>query len=168
MTLCLLGVDPGLTGALAFYFPDHPNRVSVYDMPIAGGEVDVFAIRAQIETHAPACAMLELVGPRPTDGRVQAFKFGGAYHAAQAALKLALVPLHRVTPQVWKKHFKLPGGDVGKEKSRELALRFFPASSEHFRRKADHNRAEAALLARYAAEASLPFVGGVARLGGAE
>ena len=28
-TICILGVDPGVTGAVAFYFPGHPERVAV-------------------------------------------------------------------------------------------------------------------------------------------
>jgi hypothetical protein len=26
---CILGVDPGLSGAIAFYFPDQPDRVAI-------------------------------------------------------------------------------------------------------------------------------------------
>jgi crossover junction endodeoxyribonuclease RuvC len=54
-----------------------------------------------------------------------------------------------VSPAVWKKHFKLP---ADKEASRALALPLFPATAEHFARKKDHGRAEAALIARYGSE----------------
>jgi crossover junction endodeoxyribonuclease RuvC len=65
------------------------------------------------------------------------------------------VPLYLVAPTKWKPHFSL-GSD--KEKARALALRLWP-TSVHFGRKKDHNRAEAALLARYGAEV---LIGGAA------
>ena len=58
------------------------------------------------------------------------------------------IPTHMVTPGRWKKHFRL---DADKEKARALAIRLWP-SSEHFERKKDHGRAEAALIARFGAE----------------
>jgi hypothetical protein len=39
-TSCILGVDPGISGAIAFYFPAAPNRVAAEDMPIVASEVD--------------------------------------------------------------------------------------------------------------------------------
>ena len=67
-----------------------------------------------------------------------------------ATLGALKVPMILVTPQKWKRHFRLIGSD--KEASRTMALRLFPACAEHFQRKKDHGRAEAALLARYGAE----------------
>lgn len=149
---CILAVDPGLTGALAFYFPDAPERVSVHDMPVADGEVDPAGIARRVRQLRPSMAIIERVGPMPRDGVRQAFGFGGAYMAARAVVTILEVPQHLVTPTVWKRHFRLRGGPEGKEQARGLALRLFPASAEHFARKKDHGRAEAALLARYAAE----------------
>ena len=71
-------------------------------------------------------------------------------------MALAGVPTHHVRPADWKRHFKLPGGPEGKEASRALALRMFPASAERFARKMDHNGAEAALLALYLSRVMLP------------
>ena len=51
----------------------------------------------------------------------------------------------------WKRHYGL---NSEKERARALALRLWP-TSEHFGRKKDHGRAEAALLARYGAECAL-------------
>lgn len=150
--LCVAAIDPGLTGALAFWFPSHPERVAVEDMPLADGEVNVAELDRSLRAFAPAFVVVELVGPMPTDGSVQAFKFGAAYSAAKTTCRLAHVPMHLVTPQTWKKHFRLKGGKEGKEAARNRALSLFPASAESFARKSDHNRAEAALLARFAAD----------------
>lgn len=146
---CILGIDPGLTGALAFYFPDHPERVGVEDMPLAGGEIDVPGLVRRIRQFAPNVASIELVGPMPVNGKVALFKLGCAYGIARAAVTALDIPTHIVPPTRWKRHFRL---DADKEKARALALRLFPASGERFGRKKDAGRAEAALIARYLAE----------------
>lgn len=154
---CIVAVDPGLTGAVAFFFPSAPERVSVEDMPVVAGEVDAAALARRIRQMGPTLAVVERVAARPTDSRVGAFNFGGSYMAARVVIGLCEVPMHLVTPQTWKKHHRLLGTD--KEASRALALRLFPASADRFARKKDDGRAEAALIARYAADKllSLPM-----------
>lgn len=58
-------------------------------------------------------------------------------------------PLIIVEPCVWKKHFHLRGGD--KETARQLAIQTFPSAHALFARRKDHQRAEAALIALFAA-----------------
>lgn len=158
---CIVAIDPGLTGAIAFFFPTLPDRVSVYDMPVVEGEVNIAGLASRIRQMAPTFAIIEQVGPMPRDGVRQAFSFGASYMAARAAVTLLEIPLGLVTPPKWKKHYRLPGGAEGKEASRALALRLFPACSDSFQLIKHHNRAEAALLARYAAE-TMPGAGRVA------
>ena len=57
------------------------------------------------------------------------------------------IPTIHVSPGKWKKHFGLTSD---KEKSRALAIATWP-QSDHFRRKKDDGRAEAALTALYGA-----------------
>ena len=151
---CILAIDPGVTGGVAFFFPEHPERVSVYDMPAVDGEVDIAGLAAIIRLMAPTVAVVERVNAMPGGGTrkmgaTSAFNFGGAYAAARAVVTMSGVPMHLVTPGTWKKAAGLPGGPEGKEKARAMALRLFPACTDSFKRKKDHNRAEAALLARY-------------------
>ena len=149
---CILSIDPGLSGAFAIYYPDAPERVFAEDMPVVDGEVDPHPLASRIALYGPALAVVERVGPMPRDGIKQAFRFGSAYSVARTVVALAHVPTTLVTPQTWKKRFNLRGGDEGKEAARALAIRLFPASADRFARKLDHGRAEAALLAKYAAE----------------
>jgi hypothetical protein len=148
----ILAIDPGLTGAVAFYDPATPDRVTVHDMPVVDGEVEPNALIALIRAAGPTLAIVERVGPMPRDGAVQAFRFGSSYAAAKVAVAACGVRYHLVTPASWKKSLKLSGGPEGKEQSRALALQWFPASAALFARKKDHGRAEAALLARYCAD----------------
>ena len=149
---CVAGIDPGLSGAVAFYFVDAPGRVAIYDMPECDGEVNVAALADRIRQMAPTEAIIERVWARQNNGVSQAFKFGGAYYSARTVLQLLDIPTTLVTPTKWKKRFNLAGGKEGKEQARALAMRTFPASADHFKRIKDADRAEAALLAKYGAE----------------
>jgi hypothetical protein len=143
---CICGIDPGLSGAIAFYFPVTPDRVMAEDLPVAGGAIDCASLAERIAQMSPTLAVVERVGAMPRQGVASTFKFGAAYgclHGILAALQIRTV---LVTPQVWKKHFRL---DSDKEKPRALALRTFAKSPQHFARKKDDGRAEAALLAVY-------------------
>ena len=145
---CICGIDPGLCGAVAFYFPSAPGRVAAEDMPAVGGEVDCATLAARILQMGPAFAVVERVASMPKQGIASTFKFGASYGAVRGVLAAMKIPVHLVAPAVWKKYFRL-GTD--KEKARALAQRQCAASPEHFSRKKDHGRAEAALLALYGA-----------------
>jgi crossover junction endodeoxyribonuclease RuvC len=145
---CICGVDPGLTGALAFLFPIALDRVAAQDMPVVAGEVDVATLAARIIQMGPAFCVIERVGAMPGQGVSSTFKFGQSYGVVLGVLAALEIQTRLVTPSVWKKHFRL---DSDKEKARALALRTFAKSPEHFARKKDHGRAEAALLALYGA-----------------
>jgi crossover junction endodeoxyribonuclease RuvC len=147
--VCVLGVDPGLSGAIAFYFPAYPDRVAAEDMPVVGGQVDCATLAARIKQMSPDVAIVERVASMPKQGVASTFKFGTAYGSVLGVLAALETRTVLVSPAVWKKYLKL---DKDKEKSRALALRTFAASSHHFRRKKDHGRAEAALLALFGAQ----------------
>lgn len=149
--VCILGVDPGLSGAIAFYFPAAPDLIAAEDMPVAAGEVDAATLARRIRQMGPALAVIEQVAARPGQGVSSMFRFGAAYGTARGIVQALGIPTQLVTPNRWKKHFRL---DSDKEKSRALALRLWPTSA-HFARKKDDGRAEAALLARFAAETML-------------
>ena len=144
----VLGVDPGLSGALAFYCPDSPADIVVYDVPVADKIVDTAAIARLIHEAGASEAIIERVGAMPKQGVASTFRFGTAYGAVMGVASGLGLPLRLVTPGRWKAHFRL---DADKEKARGLAIRTWP-SSRDFGRKKDHGRAEAALLALYAVE----------------
>ena len=147
-TFCILAVDPGLTGAIAFYFPAH-DAITVEDMPVAGGDIDVASLAARIAQMRPDVAIVEHVAARPGQGVASMFRFGCGFGMLRGAIAASGVPLHLVAPSRWKRYFGL---DADKELSRSLALRLWPTRSDLFGRKRDHGRAEAALLGRYWAE----------------
>jgi hypothetical protein len=147
--LCILGVDPGLEGAVAFYFPDARERVAVEDMPVAGRGVDGANLALRIAQLKPDLAIVEAVHAGQGWPGSRSFTFGFGAGVVSGVLAALCVPIHMVPPQTWKKYWKL---NADKEQSRALALRLFPAVASSFARKKDHGRAEAALIARYGAE----------------
>jgi hypothetical protein len=160
---CLLAVDPGLTGAMAVYMTALPDRIAVYDMPVVDGEINHHELARLIRSFSPDVAWIERVGPMPRDGVKQAWRFGCAYTAARVVVSLLEIPTTLVTPGAWKKAMKVAGGRDGKEQCRALALQLFPACAASFARKCDHGRAEAALLALYAAQCLDRFAEGDTR-----
>ncbi len=146
---CILGVDPGLSGAIAFYCPADPAVVAVEDMPVADGDIDPATLASRLRQLQPTVAMIERVGSMPGQGVSSTFKFGKGYGTVIGVVIALGIPTHFVTPGKWKRHFRL---EAEKEQARALALRLWPSASFRFERKKDAGRAEACLIARYAAE----------------
>jgi hypothetical protein len=147
--ICVLGIDPGLSGAIAFYYSSHPHLIAVEDMPIIAGDVSAADLAARINMVRPDAAIIELVGARPGQGVSSMFKFGKSFGVTIGVCQALKIPTHFVTPQKWKKHFGL-GAD--KDESRMRATEYWPDRPELFAKKKHDGRAEAALIARYGAE----------------
>ena len=148
----VLGIDPGAHGGPAVVEVNDgaaPELIDAIDIPVSGAgakeRVDVHAIRAWIETHRPAHALIERAQAMPKQGASSGFKYGRAVGAIEAAIALSGVPLTIIEPTAWKKFHQLRGGD--KEGGRQRALQLFPAAHALLARKKDHGKAEAALIA---------------------
>ena len=162
-----LGIDPGLSGALAvLHIREHglPIQLDVFDMPILAIEVngkvkrrvDLPGLSWYLETpslikanrrETIALAVCENPNSMPEQGTVSAFNFGytcGATHGILAALG---IPHRLVRPAAWKRAMGLT---ADKDATRYIASQRFPAFSHLWARKKDDGRAEAALLALYA------------------
>ena len=158
----ILGVDPGIHGGLAVIemgrIDGSVHVIICTDIPVVGAgtkeRVDVQAIRTLIRDHQPVRAVIERAGVMPRQGISSGFKYGRAVGAIEAAIMLCEIPLEIVEPAVWKRFFRLIGKD--KEASRLLAYQRLPSAHEYLKRKKDHGRAEACLLAVYAYGGSGP------------
>jgi crossover junction endodeoxyribonuclease RuvC len=155
MTL-VLGVDPGLTGALALVETEGPRLVAVLDMPVIrygkATIIDGARILDWLDGRGISAIVIEDVHSMPANGLTgrrqgiaSTFAFGRAVGGVEAVLTAIGVPMIHARPQVWKKR-----AGLGKDKlaSLDLArLRFGPR--EEFRRKKDEGRAESCLIALY-------------------
>lgn len=147
----ILGIDPGKTGALAFYL--HTAGVpelEVVDVPLAGGEIDDAALAALIRTRLTARwishCFIERASAGPAGGRVSMFNYGSTYGVLRGVVAACGIPMTRVTPQSWKKALQV---QADKDAARARASQLLPAFTAIWARVKDHNRAEAALIALY-------------------
>jgi crossover junction endodeoxyribonuclease RuvC len=150
----VLGVDPGLSGALAVI--DHAGAlVALADTPtltlrVARGtrhDYDVPGMVALLASYVDAGlhVFIEASQAMPGQGTRSMFTIGYGYGLWLGILAALQVPYTPVRPVVWKKAFSL-GKD--KEAARLRAQQLFPAAD--LRRKRNHGRAEALLLAHWA------------------
>jgi hypothetical protein len=147
--MIILAVDPGITGALAFY-DTASQDLDVVDMPILDGDVNPHEIRAYLVTFLPDIAIIEHVHPHPNEGVSSVWRFAAAFTTARVVVQMQNIPTMLVSPAKWKRKMGLRGGALGKEQARRLVVETFPIYAHRFSRKKDHGRAEAALLAVYA------------------
>jgi crossover junction endodeoxyribonuclease RuvC len=147
----VLGIDPGANGAIAV-LDEGGQLLDVLDMPStreANGRTATNApLLAGILARSHArIAFCEFVGARPTDAKVAAFAFGRAKGVIEGCAGAIGLPIVFLTPQSWKRLADIPPGAENKDVARTRAIARWPASAELFRRKADVDRAEAALIA---------------------
>lgn len=148
---CFAGIDPGISGGIAFFFPSAPERIATYDMPVIDGRVNAVALSQLFEQFLPSGVCIEAVSAMRGNGLSSTFKFGQSFGTAIGVSCAHKVPLSLPTPQKWKKFYGL---SPDKNNSRRRAVERWPLCADNFAKAKDHNRAEAAFLALYAAEAA--------------
>jgi crossover junction endodeoxyribonuclease RuvC len=160
-----VGIDPGLTGAVALL--RGAELVEVVDMPVVTPKgrkprVDVGGLASVLAAWAPVEALVERVGPAPGAGVSSMFRFGYGAGAIEGVLAGLGIEVVLVAPTVWKPAMRL-GSDKGR--ARAEAQRLFPALASLFDRVRDDGRAEAALLGLYGVRLALAAKGGEPRSG---
>ena len=149
--MTILGIDPGLSGALAAHAGTH---LIVRDMPTfaltRGGknkrEIDCVQLVAIVRELNAREAWLEQVSSMPGQGVSSVFAFGQAFGIIKGILAALNVPLHLVTPRVWKKALNVP---AAKDGARARASQLMPWAAEYWPLVKHDGRAEAALIALY-------------------
>lgn len=145
----VLGVDPGLKGALATW---DGHRLEVEDIQTVkarsrGNDVNLPALIEIINRLAPfQVVYFEKNSIRPKEGLSSARKNGLVTGITLGIIACKCISIVQITPQSWKKKLGL---NSDKEYSRTRAIEIFPKYHQLFARKKDHGRAEAALLAYY-------------------
>lgn len=170
----ILAIDPGIAGAVAV-LTESGAFIEAVDMPTVLANkssskqmVDAYGLASFVRKHVleangDIVALIENVQPMPSIGRgkdadsderrsmgaASAFAFGKSCGIPLGMIAYAGLSVEFVAPARWKKAFGL-----GREKdqSRELALRLWPTATDVLKRKKDHNRADALLIARWYAD----------------
>lgn len=167
--MLIIGIDPGITGAVAAVTPSGTLQW-VVDMPIrdAGkqgrkaNEIDGVMLARLLRVHAADIGevwceevqALPSIGRKPDGsaghGALASFSLGDSRGCIRGVCEALGLSVQRVRPQAWK---KLYGLNSDKEAARACAVRLCPGC-EALSRKKDHGRAEAILIARYGAHQS--------------
>lgn len=154
----IIGIDPGLTGALALL--EGGELIAIEDMPTfrigKKTAIDHWALARIIDRWndvtgpaSPPAAWIEFVSSSPQMGVTSAFSFGKGYGIILGILAANFIPMHFVTPPSWKTAMKAKGE---KDESRARAKALWPARSDWFSLVKHHGRADAALIGLYGAE----------------
>ncbi len=152
--LVTLGIDPGITGALAFLDGD---ELTIHDMPVVATrtgrkQVSPHLLRSIIEAYTPSGrlrAVVEEVHAMPRQGVSSMFSFGQSFGVILGVLAGMYVPFDLVSPAVWMKSAGVQSKTRDKDFSRTRALSVFPRHANLFSLKKYHGRADAALIAWY-------------------
>jgi hypothetical protein len=140
--MILLGIDPGVNGALAL-FDKAERRVTVHDMP---DTTDTLFDLVRSFPPVQVCMIEKPYYPKII-GIKNAAKIAEAYGRIKAVLFVCGIPIREVSPADWKAALRLSSN---KAASRELAGAFFPDDADQWKLAKHDGRAEAALLAWYA------------------
>lgn len=150
----ILGVDPGISGAIAL-LDTQTRDLRVLDLPThevktssrkIQKHINAAALASVIEGLRPDIACVEQVNAMPGQGVVSMFRFGQAYGLALGILAALKVPIVHASPVVWSRRVGLR---AGKGASNLRASELFPKNSAEFSRVKDHGRADAALIAYF-------------------
>jgi crossover junction endodeoxyribonuclease RuvC len=155
-----IGIDPGLTGAIALL--NETELIDVQDLPTMPVGQGTGRVKNQINAAAfhgillnllakvepqedgTPTVFIEKVGAMPDQGIAGAFSLGDTVGCLRGVVVACNLPIQWVTPQSWKKHFRLPRE---KDVARSVAINLWPRAPLHL--KKHHGRAEAGLIALY-------------------
>ena len=148
----ICGIDPGLSGALAFVVERFDVR-SVHDMPIfevaRGGkakrrELDGQALHDLLTGQPIAHAFVEQAQAMPGQAAYATGVFFQSYGVILGLLIGLRIPYTIVHPRTWKKTLSVP---AGKDAARARASQLLPDAAGWWPLKKHDGRAEAALIA---------------------
>lgn len=168
------GIDPGLSsGGVAIVEmvdpASTPVLIATIDIPTIGDEhrkrVDAAAVARFLIEHRAERVIIERAqampqrpdpsnpgAPRKGQGSTSAFKYGRAVGALEAVPLVLGIPLDTVEVVVWRRHYGFARNQhagTTEKKHSTLALARDLFGEKHFKMAKHHNRAEAALIARF-------------------
>ena len=151
----ILGIDPGLSGAIAIL--ENKKVSCIFDMPVmAEGKKNkrqlnsaqlVNIIRENTIDNEEIAVVVEQVNAMPGQGVTSMFNFGQTFGAIKGVCAALGLPIFFVRPSKWKKYFELINSS--KDSSRTKVIEMYPSLSSQLSKKKDVNKSDAILIARY-------------------
>ena len=155
--MLIIGIDPGLNGAICFF--EKGKVLDVIDMPtMAEGKKNkrqingrqIFnEISSRIKNYSSndIKVVVEQVSAMPGQGVTSMFNFGQSFGVIKGICAAMQLPIFFVRPAKWKKYFELINSQ--KDASRTKAIEIFPKISSILSKKKDANKADAILIASF-------------------
>ena len=151
----IIGIDPGLSGAIAIL--EHKKVLNIFDMPVMSegkknkkqlnSALLVSLLRENIVKDQEAVVVVEQVNAMPGQGVTSMFNFGQTFGAIKGICAALELPIFFVRPSKWKKYFELINSS--KDSSRTKVIEMYPSLSSQLAKKKDVNKSDAILIARY-------------------
>ena len=157
----IIGIDPGLNGAIAIL--EDKKVLGIFDMPVmAEGKKNkrqlnsaqlVNILKENIQKNEEINIVVEQVNAMPGQGVTSMFNFGQTFGAIKGICAALELPIFFVRPSKWKKHFELINSS--KDSSRTKVIEMYPSLSSQLAKKKDVNKSDAILIARFYTETRL-------------
>ena len=153
----IIGIDPGISGAICFF--ENGVVLDVIDMPsMAEGKKNKKQVNgAQIYNEINSriknipknkiIVVIEQVSAMPGQGVTSMFNFGQSFGVLKGICASMQLSVYFVRPAKWKKYFNLIKTE--KEASRTKVIEIFPQISNKLSKKKDVNKADAILIASF-------------------
>lgn len=146
-----IGIDPGLSGAIAIISPEN---LKIFDMPTMTVErngkskrqvsASELAEMLYLYSGRDCHVYVEKVSAMAGQGVTSVFSFGRSFGMIEGILAAFKLPVTFVPPATW---VKAVGRGQGKDASRARAMELFPENQADFKLKKFDGRADAALIA---------------------
>ena len=155
--MLVIGIDPGISGAICFF--ENGEVKEILDMPnMADGKKNKRQINGpQIYNEISAriidfpkkdvLVVIEQVSAMPGQGVTSMFNFGQSFGVLKGICSAMQLSMFFIRPAKWKKYFGLIKTE--KDASRTKVIEIFPYISSQLSRKKDSNKADAILIASF-------------------
>ena len=158
--MLIIGIDPGISGAICFF--ENGKIIDVIDMPNMsegkknkkqenGAQIsNEIKQRIANKKNDEIKVVIEQVAAMPGQGVTSMFNFGQSFGVLKGICSALQLSTYFIRPAKWKKYFNLINSS--KDASRTKAIEIFPYFSSNLSKKKDSNKADAILIASYFAE----------------
>ena len=155
--MLIIGIDPGITGAICFF--EDGKIIDVVEMPnmaegkknkkqVNGAQIYYeISLRIKYLKKEEIKVVIEQVSAMPGQGVTSMFNFGQSFGILKGICSAMQLSMYFVRPAKWKKYFNLINSE--KDASRTKAIEVFPYFSSQLSRKKDSNKADAILIASF-------------------
>ena len=151
----IIGIDPGIQGALAIL--DNEKVIDIVDLPVMSegkknkkqlnGAYLSDYLKKHILNIENTVVVVEQVNAMPGQGVTSMFNFGQTFGVIKGICAALKIPIYFVRPSKWKKHFDLIRSS--KDASRTKVIEMYPSLSNLLSKKKDVNKSDAILIAKF-------------------